>query len=248
MKRHEFLQHLHDQLRPRTYLETGVNFGASMTLSRVPSVGIDPAFNVRYEIQTPVHLARATSDEFFARAKPLAFLPKPVIDLAFIDGMHLAEYALRDYLAVERFTTPASVVVFDDMLPRTQEAAARARTTKVWTGDVYKALEALREYRPDLIVIEVDTTPTGVAVVLLPDSPRDGVMPEYDDGLERAISPDPQDVPAEVLQRSRAVDPARLLRSAGWQALVKARTRPHRPGVQQSVRQAFADVLVGIAA
>ena len=39
------------------------------------------------------------------------------MDLAFVDGMHLAEYALRDVLAVERFTLPTSVIVLDDMLP-----------------------------------------------------------------------------------------------------------------------------------
>ena len=72
------------------------------------------------------------------------------MDLAFIDGMHLAEYALRDYLAVERFTHPASVVVFDDMLPRTVAEAARHRHTAAWTGDVYKAVQALRDHRPDL--------------------------------------------------------------------------------------------------
>ena len=181
VNRHQFLARLHQLTSPRTYLEIGIESGYSMALTRVPSIGIDPEFNIVAEIQADVHLARTTSDEFFARKAPLAHLPVPVLDLAFIDGMHLAEYVLRDYLAVERFTTPASVVVFDDMLPRSVEEAARRRTTKYWTGDVFKALDALREQRPDLLVIEVATTGTGTAVVLFPDAAQGGVLPGYDE-------------------------------------------------------------------
>jgi predicted O-methyltransferase YrrM len=241
VNRHEFLKALHRLVRPRTYLETGIQLGQSLTLSRVPSIGIDPAFSITSEITADVHLARTTSDEFFARRDPLAHLPTKVVDLAFIDGMHLAEYALRDYLAVERFTTPASVIVFDDMLPRTVDEAARHRHTRAWTGDVYKAALALRDLRPDLIVLEVDTTPTGVVVVLLPDASRDGVLPGYDDWLDVAMAPDPQDVPVEILTRSRARDPEELLASDGWRALPKLR-RGRRVD-PDAVRAAFADVV-----
>ena len=242
MKRHEFLKTLHSLLKPRTYVETGVQLGQSLTLSRVPSIGIDPAFSIVKELLADVHLARTTSDEFFARKAPMAHLRKPVVDLAFIDGMHLAEYALRDYLAVERFTTPASVIVFDDMLPRSIDEAARYRHTTAWTGDVYKAAQALRDLRPDVIVLDVDTQPTGVVVVLAPDSSRDGVLPGYDDWLDVAIAPDPQDVPVQVLRRTQAIEPRRLLASAGWSELVRLRRRRRAidPGV---VRAAFADVL-----
>jgi predicted O-methyltransferase YrrM len=242
LKRHEFLKTLHSLLKPRTYVETGVQLGQSLTLSRVPSIGIDPAFSIVKELLADVHLARTTSDEFFARKAPIAHLRKPVVDLAFIDGMHLAEYALRDYLAVERFTTPASVIVFDDMLPRSIDEAARYRHTTAWTGDVYKAAQALRDLRPDVIVLDVDTQPTGVVVVLAPDSSRDGVLPAYDDWLDVAIAPDPQDVPVQVLQRTQAIEPGRLLASAGWSELVRLRRRRRAidPGV---VRAAFADVL-----
>jgi predicted O-methyltransferase YrrM len=244
VNRHEFLKTLHELIKPRTYLETGIQLGQSLTLSRVPSIGIDPEFSIKAELFADVHLARTTSDEFFARKNPLAHLPRPVVDLAFIDGMHLAEYALRDYLAVERFTTPASVVVFDDMLPRTVDEAARHRHTRAWTGDVYKAAEALRKLRPDVIVIDVDTTPTGVVVVLTPDAARDGVLPGYDDWLDVALAPDPQDVPDEVLTRSRALAPEKLLASAGWPLIPKLRGGLGRPPARAAaVREAFADVL-----
>jgi len=240
--RHEFLKTLHQKIKPRTYLETGVDHGQSLTLSRVPSIGIDPDFSVNHELIADIHLARTTSDEFFARKNPLAHLPIPVLDLAFIDGMHLSEYALRDYLGAERFTTPASVIVFDDMLPRSIDEAARHRHTSAWTGDVYKAAQALRDFCPELIVLEVDTTPTGVVVVLAPNASRGGVLPEYDQWLDVAFAPDPQDVPAEILTRSRAMNPEKLLSSAGWGQLSYLRRR-RKPVDAATVRAAFADVL-----
>jgi hypothetical protein len=241
VNRHEFLAALHRQLRPRTYLEIGVDRGQSLTLARVPSIGIDPQFSVDHEVQADLHLARTTSDEFFARPDPLAHLPIPVLDLAFIDGMHLAEFALRDYLAVERFTLPTSVVVFDDMLPRSVDEAARWRHTRDWTGDVYKAAQALRDLCPELVVLEVDTAPTGVVVVLLPDAGRDGVLPGYDDWLETVVTADPQRVPAEVLGRTRAIAPRRLLKSRGWAALRDLRRL--KGATPDLVRAAFADVV-----
>jgi methyltransferase family protein len=245
--RHEFLTGLHRRLRPRSYVETGIHKGQSLVLSQAPSIGIDPAFSIVTELRGDVQLARTTSDEFFARKYPLAHLPVDVIDLAFIDGMHLAEYALRDYLAIERFTTPTSVIVFDDMLPRSVVEAARYREndewtrTRAWTGDVYKAAQALRDFRPDLIVIEVDTAPTGVVVVLLPDAGRDGLLPAYDDWLDEVIRPDPQPVPTQVLTRSRAVDPTRLLGCDGWSQIARIRDSPRKVDVESRIRDAFAE-------
>jgi hypothetical protein len=245
VNRHQFLAKLHELTRPRTYLEIGIESGYSMSLTRVPSVGIDPDFNIRAEILADVHLARTTSDEFFARKEPLAHLPIPVLDLSFIDGMHLAEYVLRDYLAVERFTTPASVVVFDDMLPRSVDEAARRRHTKYWTGDVFKALDALREQRPDLLVVEVATTGTGTGLVLFPDASRKGILPGYDDWVSAALSDDPQEVPDVLLDRSRAVDPEWLLSFPGWKKLPGLRRGRGTTGEagQSAVREVFADLV-----
>jgi hypothetical protein len=242
LKRHEFLQALHTKIRPRSYLETGIHKGQSLTLSRVPSIGIDPEFAISEELFADVHLARTTSDEFFARKDPLAHLPVDVIDFAFIDGMHLAEYALRDYLAVERYSTATSVIVFDDMLPRSIDEAARHRHTGPWTGDVYKAAQALRDFCPDVVVLEVDTTPTGLVVVLTPNAARNGVLAQYDDWLDVAMAPDPQDVPQEILTRSRAKNPEKLLASRGWHQIPVLRGR-RQPAEPAEVRAAFADVL-----
>lgn len=235
MRRHAFLRGLHEVLRPRTYFEIGVREGMSLTHSRVPSVAVDPAFAIDREIRCDVHLVRTTSDEFFAREHPFAHFADqgtghsrgPVVDLAFIDGMHLAEYALRDVVNTERWCRPGSVMLLDDMLPRTVEEAGRGRTGAAergaWAGDVYKVTAALREVRPDLLVLEVDTEPTGTVLVLLPD-PGDRTLLEAYDGLARAfVVPDPQEVPAEVVDRSRALDPQRVLGSSAWSRVVELR-------------------------
>jgi hypothetical protein len=114
--------------------------------------------------------------------------------------MHHVENALRDFMNVERHSRRSSVIVFDDMLPRDVDEAARDRHTTFWTGDVHKLVTALRRYRPDLTVVEVDSAPTGVAV-----------------------TPDPQAVPDPVLVRKHAVRPEALLRADFWPALVRAR-------------------------
>jgi hypothetical protein len=252
--RHELLRGLHRVYRPRNYLEIGVNDGRSLALSRVASVAIDPAFKVVTSISCDVHLVQSTSDDFFARKDPLVHLRRgrnpfralarrdplgvlggdPTLELSFIDGMHLFEYALRDFMNVERHSNWSSVIVLDDMLPRDVDEAARDRHTKFWTGDVYKLVTVLRKYRPDLTVLEIDTAPTGVAVVFGAD-PQNTVLKEaYDDIIKEYVTPDPQPVPEEVLVRKNAVQPEALLRAGFWPALVRARNlRRPRAGFEK---------------
>ena len=147
----------------------------------------------------------------------------PTVDLAFIDGMHLVEFALRDFMNIERFTLPTSVIVFDDVLPRSIVEAARDRTTKFWAGDVFKMQAILSTYRPDLVAIPVNTAPTGLLVVLRPDARNDELREHYDAIVAGAIRPDPQAVPEAILGRDDAVAPNGILSSGIWSALVAAR-------------------------
>ena len=230
MRRHDLLAELHQLLSPRTYLEIGVNVGGSLTLSRTRSIGIDPYFSIHCEIRCDAHVVRTSSDEFFAREHPLAHFDEPVIDLAFIDGMHLAEYAFRDFVNVERYTHPGSVIVIDDMLPRDVPEARRDRSVpsgrSAWAGDVYKVLGTLRELRPDLVCLEVDAAPTGVVVVLNPDPTSQVLLDAADDVVESYVVPDPQDVPAATIDRRGAHDPRELLARPVWAELAAARALP----------------------
>ncbi len=242
MKKHQLLAKIHRQLQPRTYFEIGVRTGKSLTLSRVPSVGVDPYYEVTQELLCDVHLVRTTSDEFFARRHPFAHFAGQPLDLAFIDGMHFAEYALRDVINTERHCHAASVIVVDDVLPRTVEQAGRGRVgaakNGAWAGDVYKIIDVLRDHRPDLAVIEVDTTPTGTLVILLPDPQNRTLADTYEDLVPSLVVADPQELPAWALLRTRAVNPAALLRSELWAVLRQARSMERQDAVM-SIRGAL---------
>jgi methyltransferase family protein len=230
VRKHQMLRAIHERLKPRTYFEIGVRKGVSLGLSRVPSVGVDPFYEVTEELHCDVHLVRTTSDEFFARKHPFAHFAKPVVDLAFIDGMHLAEFALRDFINAEKYCHPSSVIVIDDVLPRTVDEAGRGRVGTAaggaWAGDVYKMIDVLRSSRPDLVVLEMDTTPTGTLVILLPDPTDQALTTAYDAAVPEMVVPDPQRIPDEILARTRALDPQALLSAPIWDALRTARRLP----------------------
>ena len=225
MHKHDLLAAIHQRLAPRTYFEIGVRTGRSLTLSRVPSIGVDPFYSVTRELHCDLHLVRTTSDEFFARQHPFAHFPEPVFDLAFIDGMHLAEFALRDFINTERYSHPGSVIVIDDVLPRNDREASREHVSGAWAGDVFKMIDVLRDRRPDLVILELDTAPTGTLVVLLPDASDHSLVGVYDEVVEDFVVPDPQKVPEWSSSRTRAITPQALLDAPVWDALRKARTQ-----------------------
>ncbi len=223
LNRHEFLSGVHDRLRPRSYLEIGVNDGRSLTLSRAKTIAVDPAFKVTSELACDLQLVKATSDDFFARPDPLAWFPRKAPDLSFIDGMHLFEFALRDFINCERNSEPSGVIVLDDMLPRSVHEAARDRYTDAWTGDVYKVAAVLERNRPDLTVVPVDTTPTGVVLVVGLDPTNRTLSERYDEIIAEHVYEDPQLVPDDVLHRKSAADPDAVLRCWVWTAIIERR-------------------------
>jgi hypothetical protein len=224
MNRHDFLNGLHERLAPRSYVEIGVNQGHGLARSRTRTIGVDPAFQIKSELACDLKLVRQTSDDFFAGPDPLEWFPEGVIDFAFIDGLHVFEFALRDFINCERLGSATSLIVLDDMLPRTVPEAARDRYTTAWAGDVYKVTLTLQRYRPDLVVVPIDTKPTGMVVVVGLDPASTVLRDRYDEILAEFVTPDPQDVPAEVLQRTTAADPKRVLHLPVWEDLRLART------------------------
>ena len=219
----DFLARLHGVVEPAAYLEIGVGHGDSLRLADCPAVGIDPEPDVRGELPESTTVFRETSDEYFLRRRPLDPLGRRRPELAFIDGMHLAEFALRDFVNVERVMGWTGVVVFDDILPRDAEIAARDRRTRTWTGDVFKVLGVLERHRPDLICLRVGTRPTGLLIVLGLDPSGRVLRGRYDDIAAELVTPDLQELPDDVLRRKRLVDPEELLAAPFWQLLRDAR-------------------------
>ena len=223
MTRHELLQAIHEITRPRTYLEIGIRVGRSLVLSRARSIGVDPSFKIDRPIHCDVQLIKATSDDFFAREDPLVHFDGVPVDLAFIDGMHLSDFALRDFINIEPFMADTGVVVLDDVLPRNGLEAARDRKTEPWTGDVYKVVEILRRRRPDLVVLMINTAPTGTAMVLGLDRASTILKDAYSEEEPYLLRADPQTPPREYMNRSIAIEPRVLLESSMWERLVAIR-------------------------
>jgi hypothetical protein len=112
------------------------------------------------------------SDAFFHKYDPRSVLGGP-IDLAFLDGMHLCEYLLRDFINVERCSKRNSVLVLHDCLPVEWLMAERKHTRTPlrehhkhsWAGDVWRTALLLKRRRPDLEITAYDAPPTGLVCV-----------------------------------------------------------------------------------
>ena len=163
------LQRLHEILRPRSYLEIGVETGATLALAKAAEylVGIDPdASKLRRDLVPPAaQVFHEPSDDFFSQHTRAELFGERGIDLALIDGMHLFEYALRDFINVEAWSEPNGVIVLHDCVPLFPLTASRERCTDLWVGDVWKVVSILREYRPELSVKIVMTAPSGLCIV-----------------------------------------------------------------------------------
>jgi hypothetical protein len=165
----ELLQRLHEILQPRTYLEIGVETGATLAFAKgaEQAVGVDPDASLLKRESLPAHarVFSTTSDAFFAQHKREEIFGERRVDLALIDGMHLFEYALRDFINVESWSMPGGVVVMHDCVPLSPVTASRERQSNLWVGDVWKVVSILREYRPELSVKIVMTAPSGLCIV-----------------------------------------------------------------------------------
>ena len=163
-----------DALKPRTYVEIGVEHGNSLRLVQAPTlaIGIDPEPKLAGPLAANQKVFAETSDAFFASRDPRTELGGLPIDLAFIDGMHQFEFALRDFANLERFCSRDSTILIDDCYPLNRETAERERRRDFWSGDIWRLILMLKKYRPDLAIHIVATAPTGLAVVrhLDPDS------------------------------------------------------------------------------
>ena len=203
--RYLLLDQLHRLIQPRGYLEVGVQHGGSLALAQCDALGIDPRpLVVPGTVRETARVQVAESDFFFQHLDSFGHMLPRVIDLAFIDGMHLAEFAVRDFMNIEKLSHRKTVIVFDDILPYSAEIAARDQPPGDWTGDVWRVMDILFLYRKDLRVLQVDTHPTG-SLVVFNVNPESTVLREHYASIHETLTKTQSSVPDWVLKREKAV-------------------------------------------
>ena len=133
--------------------------GTSIVLAQPPTVavGIDPEPRLLHAPKTVCKIFPLASDDYFAVRDPRRDIEAETVDLAFIDGLHLFEQVLRDFINIERVSSPTTLVLIHDCFAIDALTAERNRKTEFWTGDVWKIIPCLREFRPDLQVFTIAT-------------------------------------------------------------------------------------------
>ena len=82
-------------------------------------------------VETPSGLAEAVIDRPTGRARGLIVLGHgasgdvDAVDLVFIDGLHLFEFALRDFFNAEAWCSRTSTIVLHDCVPIARATADR---------------------------------------------------------------------------------------------------------------------------
>jgi hypothetical protein len=149
MDRVEFMNRLVRQRGYSSYLEIGSGSGETLrSITARYKVGVDPDGEATFLL---------SSDAFFQENRRQ-------FDLVFIDGLHLCEQVIRDVNGAMRFLNPGGMIVLHDCLPLTERHQSRIRLPGPWTGDVWKAVVALRAREDcDVAVLDCDW---GLGVVL----------------------------------------------------------------------------------
>ncbi|RGP35357.1 class I SAM-dependent methyltransferase [Pseudotabrizicola alkalilacus] len=164
-----FMAGLHREVLFDWYIEVGCRTGRIFANARGKTIAVDPFFRAEANIigsKPALHVFQQTSDDFFASEFLKAMKVK--LSFSFLDGMHLFEFLLRDFMATEKASDPKGVIALHDCCPFSHEMTTRdlsAIPKQAWTGDVWKLIPILMEYRPDLRIIVLDAAPTGVVLI-----------------------------------------------------------------------------------
>lgn len=129
--RTDFLNELISRNGYRTYLEIGCwNDDCFSKIAAPHKVGVDPRSG---------GTLRLTSDDFFARNAER-------FDLIFIDGLHLYEQVRKDILHSLEVLEDGGTIVLHDCVPTRCIEQYDTQVTRIWTGDVWKAMVEARTW------------------------------------------------------------------------------------------------------
>ena len=187
------------------YLEIGVREGHTFAEVRVSEKhGVDPCFESSDEDKTLNQYKHSmSSDQFFASRLGREL----IVDVAYVDGLHRADQALRDVLSC--FDCGADVVLLDDVWPcdrfsamPSYELALAVRAEhgnpyhvhpQAWHGDVYKAAMTLA-MRPEFCVNTIIGYGNPQSVITRSFAPKTSSQPvvsfdslDYEQFLEQGV-------------------------------------------------------------
>lgn len=201
--KHDVLEWFHKTLQPKLYLEIGVDEGLSLARATGPSIGVDPRLEPKLKVDLSPHtrILCMSSDAFFRDHAAHMLRPNP--GLVFIDGMPLFEFALRDFMNVEKYASPSTLVVIPDVYPTHLAQGSRRRKTSAWSGDIWKLHRVLKEARPDLTLVTLNSFPAGLLLICGLDSGRQSRIDEYQTCVDRCV--DDELPPLSVLARNGAI-------------------------------------------
>ncbi len=222
-----FLDQLHQTNLFDWYMEIGCRTGRTFAPVRSKTLAVDPFFLTETNIigtKPALHLFQTTSDDFFASG----FLKKMGIKLSFsfLDGMHLFEFLVRDFMNTEAYSTPSGVIAMHDCCPSGFEMTTRDLGNLPrgsWTGDVWKLIPILQKYRPKLRITVLDCKPTGLVLVSGLEPKSTVLQRNYDEILARFTPLDLQAFGPERFYRSFDYTEARAFRDKGHPDFAAAR-------------------------
>ena len=202
----EILKRLHEVLQPRAYLEIGVKNGATLALAECPATGIDPSPELRDPLPPDHRIFEMSSDEFFDLHAAQVLTGKD-LDLVLIDGMHLFEFAMRDFMHAERLANPRTVVAIGRIYPNHPQQASRIRESYVWAGDVWKLHQCLRSHRSGLTPTALDSSPLSMLLVSKLDPDNTVLWDKYNSLVRKYGDRELSMSDTTLLQRKLARDP-----------------------------------------
>ena len=215
----DFLNALHQNVY-EMYFEIGSRTGSSLALSQSPSIAIDPFFQLKKD---PIGkkdfclIFQETSDSFFENTFPKFSHLK--CQLAFIDGMHLFEFALRDFINLAKISSKQSLFLFHDSMPWSYRMATRNNKAlgryEPWTGDIWKLIPILMDAGMKNNINLLTSAPSGLLAILNPEKKIITKLEEsYDEICAKWLNEElSQDWLLNLYQRDIFIKPEVYLRS-----------------------------------
>lgn len=179
-----FLDQLHSATLFDWYLEIGCRTGRTFAGVRSKTIAVDPYFLAETNIigsKPALHVFQTTSDDFFASGVLKKLGVK--LSFSFLDGMHLFEFLLRDFINTEANSLPGGVIAMHDCCPFSDAMTTRDLDNlppRAWTGDVWKLIPILQTWRPDLKITVLNCKPTGLVLVSGLDPKNTALKKNYD--------------------------------------------------------------------